>query len=250
MALVLYNAKQSTCSQKVRLCLAEKGLDFEEHILDLFSGDQLKPEYLSINPNGVVPTLVHDGQPIVDSSVIAEYLDDVFPEISVRPKDSVQMASMRAWMRFFEEVPAPAIRVPSYNNVFLRNFNGMSDEEFKAFGEAKPLRKQFFLKMGRTGYPPEEVDQALERLQLTVDRMALTLQNSPWLAGESYSLADMSIVPVIARMNDIGLAKLWRDVPAVVAWFDRVRDRASYAQAFYPGAMLSEQYPELNLQSG
>lgn len=250
MALVLYNAKQSTCSQKVRLCLAEKGLDFEEHILDLFSGDQLKPEYLSINPNGVVPTLVHDEQPIVDSSVIIEYLDDVFPEISVRPKDAVQLASMRAWMRFFEEVPAPAIRVPSYNNVFLRNFNGMSDEEFKAFGEAKPLRKQFFLKMGRTGYPPEEVDQALERLQLTVERMGTVLQSGPWLAGESYSLADMSIVPVIARMNDIGLAKLWQDVPAVVAWFDRVRDRASYQQAFYPGSMLSEQYPELNLQSG
>lgn len=250
MALVLYNAMQSTCSQKVRLCLSEKGLEFEEHILDLFGGDQLKPEYLKINPNGVVPTLVHNGHSIIDSSVIIEYLDDVYPDVPLRPLDPLRLATMRAWMRFFEEVPAPAIRVPSYNNVFLRNFQNMTDEEFQAMGEAKPLRKQFFLKMGKTGYPPEEVSQAHERLQLTVNRMEAALKNGPWLLGEEYSLADICVVPVFARMNDIGLASLWRESQAVASWFDRIRDRPAYEQAFYHGSMLSEQYPELNLQVG
>src|SRR5258707_14151034 len=78
--LELYNAMQSTCSQKVRITLAEKGIDFVEHRLRLFKQDQLKPEYLKLNPNGVVPTLVHDGVPVIDSSVIMEYLDEVFPE--------------------------------------------------------------------------------------------------------------------------------------------------------------------------
>lgn len=250
MALVLYNAKQSTCSQKVRLSLAEKGLSFEEHILDLFGGDQLKPEYLKINPNGVVPTLVHDGHPIIDSSVIIEYLDDVFPEVPLRPTDPLKLAEMRAWMRFFEEVPTPAIRVPSYNNVFLQHFKSMTDEEFRAYGESKPLRKQFFLKMGKTGYPPEEVKHSEERLQLTVNRMETALQDAPWLLGEEYSLADICVVPVFARMNDIGLARLWRESPGVSAWFDQFRERPAYSQAFYHGSMLSEQYPELNLQGG
>jgi Glutathione S-transferase, N-terminal domain len=68
--LELYAAPQSTCSQRVRFVLHAKGLAFEERRLDLFAGDQLQPEYLKLNPNGVVPTLIHDGAPVVDSSVI------------------------------------------------------------------------------------------------------------------------------------------------------------------------------------
>ena len=110
--LELYNAMQSTCSQKVRITLAEKGVDFVEHRLKLFKQDQLKPEYLKINPNGVVPTLVHDGVPVIDSSVIIEYLDEVFPEKSLSPQNPQQRAEMRAWMRFFEEVPTLSGPVP------------------------------------------------------------------------------------------------------------------------------------------
>ena len=75
----LYNAPQSTCSQRVRFVLNAKGLPFEEVKLDLLAGDQLKPEYLALNPNGVVPTLDHDGAIIIDSSVIIEYLDEIAP---------------------------------------------------------------------------------------------------------------------------------------------------------------------------
>lgn len=74
MSFVLHNAPQSTCSQKVRICLWEKGLTFAEKKLDLFKGDQLTEEYKKLNPNGVVPTLIHDGEVIIDSSVIIEYL--------------------------------------------------------------------------------------------------------------------------------------------------------------------------------
>ena len=81
--LELYHANHSTCSQKVRLCLAEKGLDFEGHLINLATKEQLDPEYLKLNPNGVVPSLVHDGVVIMDSSVICEYLDEVFPENSL-----------------------------------------------------------------------------------------------------------------------------------------------------------------------
>ena len=96
-AIELYNAPQSTCSQKVRLTLAEKGLAFKEYRLKLFAGDQLRPEYLALNPNGVVPTVVHDGTPIIDSSVIMEYLDEVFPWPRLSPSDPKQRAEMRGW---------------------------------------------------------------------------------------------------------------------------------------------------------
>jgi glutathione S-transferase len=248
LSFVLYNAPQSTCSQKVRICLWEKGLEFSEVKLDLFKGDQLTAEYKQLNPNGVVPTLVHDREVITDSSVIIEYLDELYPEASLGPSDAAGRAHMREWLRFFEEVAAPAIRVPSYNRVFLRHFQSMTDEEFIAFGESKPLRKEFFLKMGRTGYGDDEVQQAENRLRMTVERMEERLSDTKqWLLGD-YSLADICIVPVMVRMNDIGMSDLWHDLKGVVAWFTRIRERDAVQKALYFGSLLSEQYGDVKVR--
>src|SRR3954451_20704018 len=111
MAFILYNAPQSTCSQRVRFVLNAKQLPFEEIKLDLLAGDQLKPDYLALNPNGVVPTLEHDGQIVIDSSVIIEYLDEVVPQANFTPRDPVKRAAMRSLMRFIDEMPAAAVRV-------------------------------------------------------------------------------------------------------------------------------------------
>lgn len=245
MSRTLYNAPQSTCSQKVRMCLAEKDLEFEERKLDLFSGDQLKPEYLAINPNGVVPSLVDDGEAVIDSSVIIEYLDEKYPETRLTPESPLERAHMRAWMRFSEEVPAPAVRVPSYNRVFLRHFQAMTDEEFRAFGESKPLRKDFFLKMGKTGYSDDEVKAAEGRLSMTVARMQEALSDGrPWLLG-NYSLADICFVPVFVRLEDIGMGFLWDSAAEVGQWLARVRERSAFEETFYFGSLLSEQYGDV-----
>lgn len=247
MSFILYNAPQSTCSQKVRICLWEKGLQFEEKKLDLFKGDQLTPEYKKLNPNGVVPTLIHDEEIIIDSSVIIEYLDELFPEVSLSPATAAGRAHMREWLRFFEEVPTPAVRVPSYNRVFLRHFQSMSEEEFIAFGESKPLRKDFFLKMGRSGYSDEEMKQAESRLRMSVERMETQLQKGgPWLLGE-YSLADICIIPIMMRMNDIGMSTMWADCDKVAEWFARFQEREALQKTFYFGALLSEQYGDVKV---
>jgi glutathione S-transferase len=106
MAFTLYNAPQSTCSQRVRFVLNAKGLAFDEIKLNLLEGDQLKPDYLRMNPNGVVPTLDHDGNIVIDSNVIAEYLDEVEPAQSFTPEDPVRRARMRSLMHFIDEMPA------------------------------------------------------------------------------------------------------------------------------------------------
>src|SRR6266403_1837396 len=162
MTFTLYNAPQSTCSQRVRFVLNAKQLPFAEEKLDLLAGDQLKPEYLALNPNGVVPTLDHDGNIVTDSSVILEYLDEVIPQrANFTPHDPVKRAAMRSMMRFIDEMPAAAVRVPTFNLAFLPRFAAMSEEEFVAFAELKPLRKEFMLAMGRTGFPQKEMDAAL-----------------------------------------------------------------------------------------
>ncbi|MGA8997803.1 MAG: glutathione S-transferase N-terminal domain-containing protein, partial [Pseudolabrys sp.] len=110
MAFKLYNAPQSTCSQRVRFVFNAKKLPFDEVKLNLLEGDQLKPDYLKLNPNGVVPTLDHNGAIVIDSNVITEYLDEVAPENSFTPEDPVERAHMRTLMHFIDEMPAAAVR--------------------------------------------------------------------------------------------------------------------------------------------
>jgi glutathione S-transferase len=245
---VLHNAPQSTCSQRVRYVLHAKGQAFEEHKLDLFKGDQLRPEYLAINPNGVVPALLHQGRAVTDSAVIMEYLEDILPEVApLRPRDPLQVARMRSMMRFIDELPTPSVRVPSYNLAFLPHFQAMSEAEFRALADSKPLRREFLLKMGRTGFPQAEMDEALGRLQRSVDRMKTWLSDSggPWLMGKALTLADIAIMPVIVRMDDINLDGMWDQAPQVAAWLEAIRATAPFPQTYYHGALLTEKYPHL-----
>ena len=245
MSLKLYNFPQSTCSQKVRLTLWEKGIEFDDRPVDSTKREHLSDWYLKLNPNGVVPTLIHDDAVIIDSSVIMEYLDEVFPDCPLIPADPVARAHMRKWLRYFEEVPTPAVRVPSFNQYLSKRFEKLSQEQFDTFADNHPIRKQFYKKMRKEhGFDQRESDSAADRLRQTIDRMEKGLEKSggPWLMGTDLTLADYAIVPTIDRMRDLGLEELWVDHPMVSAWFERVRERPAYEKTYYKGTRLSEIY--------
>lgn len=241
----LINSAYSTCSQKVRLCLHEKGVAFKDTQIDFRKNEHLTPEYLELNPNGVVPTLVHDGAPIVDSSVIMEYLDEVFPDVALSPKTAVGRADMRAWLRYFEEVPTVAIRYPSFSQVFVRHFAGMSDSEFETAATSRPLRTHFYRKMGKTGFSEADLNASFDALAQTVQRMQRRLGDSRWLCGDQLTLADFCVVPTIDRMLDLGHAAMLAETPDVSRWFGQIRDRPSYAATYYQGSRLSHRYSDL-----
>jgi len=248
VALTLYNASQSTCSQRVRFVLNAKGLVFEEKKLDLLAGDQLKPDYLALNPNGVVPTLVDDGEVVIDSSVIIEYLDEVAPEgENFTPRDAAERARMRSLMRFIDEMPAAAVRIPTFNLAFLPRFAKMSEEEFIAFAESKPLRKEFMLRMGRQGFPESEMNESLDRMRRTYERMDAAIAHSggPFLQGRQPTLADVALMPALVRMDDLGLAHMWADRPAIGRWYDAIRAHKAFKPTYYPGSLLTELFPHL-----
>jgi glutathione S-transferase len=248
MAFLLYNAPQSTCSQRVRFVLNAKGQEFDEKKLDLLAGDQLKPDYLALNPNGVVPTLNHDGQLVIDSTVIIEYLDEVLPdEANFTPRDPVKRAAMRALMRFIDEMPAASVRIPTFNIAFLPRFAAMSEEEFLAFAESKPLRKEFMMAMGRKGFPQKDMDGAMGRLRRTYERMDREIEQSggPWLLGKDLTLADISLMPAIVRMNDLKRSGDWADLPRVGKWFELIRAHPAFKPTYYKGSLLTEMFPHL-----
>jgi glutathione S-transferase len=252
MAIELYHTSHSTCSQKVRLTLAEKGLpernkDWIEHDVDLNKFQQLSPEYIKINPNGVVPTLVHDGKPLIESSAILEYLDEVIPEPSLVPADSIGRAKMRAWMRYIDEVPTAAVRVPTFANIIApMRFTNVTDTDFSTHVDRLPLRKQFYQRMTQKGFGNAEIEYALSQIRQTCDRIeqALSDDGGPWIMGKQFTLVETQVTPLIDRMEDLGYGDIWSDLPKMGDWFERVKQRPSYAATYYSGARISEKYPQ------
>ena len=249
--LELYNFPMSTCSQKVRIVLAEKGLDWVDRRIE--SGEHLKPEYLELNPNGVVPTLVHDGVPIIDSSVICEYLDEVFPQNSTTPPDALGRAKMRAWLRYIEEVPTPAVRYPSFNRVLVKNLQKMSKDEFDRAADKRPLRKHFYHRMGQSGIPEGRHRRRVRGFAEHVRTHGKGARRNPAGPGSSagnsrwwmYAWFRPSI-----EWKILGYAGMWeRAQPRVAEWWSRIKARPSYTATYYKGARFSDAYAALMKES-
>ena len=190
-------------------------------------------------------TVDHNGNIVVDSSVIIEYLDEVFEPVSLTPADAVGRAHMRKWLRYFEEVPTPAIRVPSFNQYLSKRFDKLSDDEFHDFVDNHPIRKHFFKKMRKEqGFDDFETENAIDRLRQTLNVMekGLIKDGGPWLMGENLTLADYCIVPTIDRMRDLGLEWVWEEFPRVNEWFVNIQSRDAYSKTFYRGTRLTEIY--------
>ena len=154
---------------------------------------------------------------------------------------------MRALMHFIDEMPAAAVRVPTFNLAFLPRFAAMSEEEFVVFANSKPLRKEFMLAMGRKGFPQKDMDAALDRLNRTYARMDREIAQSggPWLLGAAPTLADVAVMPAIVRVADLGMAGMWNDKPRVTRWFDSIRAHPAFKPTYYSGSLLTERFPHL-----
>jgi glutathione S-transferase len=239
--LVLYNAPRSTCSQKVRMALHEKGLSWDDRLVDLLNFEQLTPEYLSINPHGVIPTLLYDGAPVIDSSVIIEFLDQVFPDPALAPADPLQVARMRAWMRYFEEVPTQAIRVPTFNSLLMERLRSMSEEDFEAVTAAMPLRRQFYRRLDRGGggFDKRETEEARQRLRSSLEKVNESLRHNHWICGEQFTLADITLMPTVVRMEDLGMSSMWDDLDGVASWYGRLQSRPCFDLTYFEGSRVS-----------
>ena len=231
--LTLYHNEMSTCSQKVRLTLAEKNLEWESVHLKLREGEQFDPEYLKLNPRGVVPTLIHDGQVIRESSVISEYLDEVFPEPSLRPSNLAVRAQMRLWTKQFDEDLQMHTAIISMSIAFRHQFLEKSQAEMDAYlGKLPtPARRKGIMTLIESGTALPQFEAAIKRYAMLFTEMETALSNSAWLAGETYSLADVSYIPYLTRFEHLHLLGMLDDRPYLRQWYERVKARPSYKVA-------------------
>ncbi|MEE8334478.1 MAG: glutathione S-transferase family protein [Alphaproteobacteria bacterium] len=235
--LTLYHGVTSTCSKRVRICLAEKELAWNSIHIDLSKFEHLNPDYFKINPNGVVPALDHDGRILFESNFINEYLDDCFPETPLRPADLYERARMRIWMDRFEHVLHRNINTISFikQNRYKR-YEGLSEAEIQAMLDRQPneaKRVQLATRI-RDGIQPEEMDYAEARIAEVLDEMEGALGDRPWLNGDNISLADIAVAPFFERFENNRLTRLvdWSARPALGGWWARMQDRASFKTAF------------------
>ena len=253
--LELYNFSQSTCSQKVRICLHEKNLTWQDNRLVSSHQEHLKKWYLKINPNGVVPTLLHNKNAIYESSVILEYIDEVFPENKLSPNNVFAKSLMRSWIVFIDGILTPAIRFPSFQyGGLLEKFKEMSANEFKSKISLRPTKESFYKKMHKEfGFSNEVLTDSFNEIIKSSKRLdeKLIKFGGPWVMGKNFSLGDIVAGPLFDRIEDLGLEKLWdKNFPRVSKWLDNFQKRESVVKTFYKGSRLSEQFPELRLGRG
>jgi len=231
--LRLYHGTTSVCAIKVRLTLAEKNLPWESELLDLRRGDQYKPDYIKLNPNAVVPTLIHDGKVITESTVIIEYLNDAFPAIDLLPRDAFARAQARLWMKKIDDYLHAACSTITFAIAFRWVFLKLSPEALaeRLRNIPNPAYRERQRLSIEQGVEAPHVPPALMQYDTYIGQMEAVLKGSPYLAGEAYSLADAAATPYLNRAAMLGLEGLWRERPHVAAWLERMRARPSFAPA-------------------
>lgn len=237
--IALYHNAASTCSQKVRLVLAEKGLEYESREIDLIGGAQHDPEYTRLNPNHVVPTLIHDEGVFIESTLINEYLEDAFPEHPMRPADAAGRHAMRSWTRRIDELH-PCAGVLTYAIGTRPMLLQRSAEEIEAHVAQIPdaKRREQRRSVIEHGVQAPEFSDAVRAFVRVLDQMQSELSGQSWLAGDAFSLAEAAVLPYVMRLDHLAMTPLLAERPRVADWYARVQARPCFDVAI--GSLLPQ----------
>ena len=236
--ITLYHHGSSVCAAKARFAVNEKGIPWKGVYLDILKGDQFDPEYMKLNPKAVVPTLVHDGKVIVESTVIAEYIDEAFPTPPLRPSTPYVRAKMRLWTKAVDEDVHPACGEVTFVSCHRHILMRLSPADLKQFLDSTPPlsvtpqwheRKKQLVKLG---FQTPGVAEKFRLYDRYLQKMEDALAEGPWLAGDTFSLADVGMAPYVNRLNMLGMSGMWAKRPRVTDWFERLKARPTFKPTF------------------
>jgi glutathione S-transferase len=236
----LYHYEPNANSMKPLLCLAEKGIPYESHYIDLHNFEQHSEAFVALNPNGQVPVLIHDGAVITESTVINEYLDEVFPGPKLVPKDPVARARMRIWSKFVDEYFCPALSRIGWSIIIPQIAARLKSGELEEALKKVPLEEQ--RRKWRTAatesFTPAELAEARRQVGVSIERMEKILQDSKWLAGDEYSLADVNTYSMAAGVPRlIPEAMSEEKTPRAMDWLRRMNERPAVKAALATSRM-------------
>jgi len=233
--LELYHHGSSVCAAKVRLVLAEKGVEWEGHYLDILAGEQFSPDYLMLNPKAVVPTLVHDGEVITESTIICEYVDDAFDGPALKPAEALPLARMHSWTKLVDEEVHPSVRPVTYVSTHRHTILARGTEEVEEHIASDPNPYWRERKRGwiYDGFEAPDVREAVLFFEKLLSDMDDVLSDGDWLVGNNYTMADAALTPYVNRLNLLGFEEMWANRPHLTRWFNQVQTRASFEPALF-----------------
>ena len=223
----MWHGGMSNCSQRCRITLNELGLEFESHLMNLQAGEHATEEFQQINPNGVVPVLVHDGTVVVNSVDIIDYLDNTLGDGGLRPShlneaiaesldhaDKSQLALKYCTFEFFFQHGPRASE-----ETFQKIVSGLHSEFLQNFWHEY-----------RDGFPRERIHDMVGRAHDDFLRLEDVLSDGrEWMAGDQFSLADIAWMPNFHRFDLLR----WplEQYPNLMRWFKMASARPSYSKA-------------------
>lgn len=218
----LYHLWLSPVCRKVRIVLAEKKLEFQMQVENIWDR---REEFLGLNPAGEVPVLVEaDGTALSGGDAICEFLDEVHPEpplIGRAPLERAEVRRLVAW------------------------FDGKFDREVTDNLVGEKIMKRF-LRLGEPNSKAIRAGHANLRHHLAY--IAYLAERRKWLAGDAMSLADIAAAAQLSCIDYVGDVP-WDDHPAVKDWYARMKSRPSFRPVLsdhIPGAAPPKHYADLD----
>jgi len=217
---------------------------YTSRYIELWSHANLTPEYLKLNPVGVVPTLVHDGVPIINSFCIMEYIEDVFPDRPLRPTDPVVRAKQRLWSWLADDVH-PSVANATYNQQMRARHSKLDTASVDKIASRMPApeRRERFLRAATDGFSARDIEAAWDRIEYILGRFDNDLQPGPWICGSSYSMADVAMLAIVERVHELQPERIARR-PRTAAWRERSFERPAVKKVYALGTDETPQRPQ------
>ncbi|MBT5559290.1 MAG: glutathione S-transferase family protein [Proteobacteria bacterium] len=239
MAVTLYHWWGSTCSRKARTTLAEKGVDWESVHIDLHQFENWAPWYVKIHPNGVVPAMDHDGRIVIESNAILEYIDETFDGPELKPVETWERANMRVWMDKSEHVLHKNMHLISHNNHHAHRWGEYAakhgQEALMDKVRSQPdLQRRYDEIRNADGISDDVVAFAVERVKDQMSMIEKDLERGPWITGDTFSLADIAVLPFVDRFSANGYGEEISEAkrPRLAEWFARIQERPGVKEAY------------------
>ena len=195
--MVLYSGTTCPFSQRCRLVLFEKGMDFEVRDVDLFN----KPEDIStMNPYGQVPILVERELILYESNIINEYIDERFPHPQLMPADPLMRARARLMLFNVEK------------ELFV-HVNTLENERNKVGDKSH--------------------DKARAEIRDRLTTLAPLFLKNKYMLGDEFSMLDVAIAPLLWRLDHYGI-ELSKTAAPLMKYAERIFSRPAYIEALTP----------------
>ncbi|MBI6630171.1 glutathione S-transferase [Pontibaca sp. S1109L] len=206
--MLFFDCTTAPNPRRVRMIIAEKRLEIETRELSIANGEQLSPDFLAINPRGTLPVLVTEaGQALSETVAIASYLEDLHPEPSLMGQGAEEKAAVLNWNAVIEQQGGQAI--------------------FDAFRNSHPAMKGRAIP-GPADYAqiPDLAERSRQRVNAFFELLEARLQQSPFIATNRFTLADISCFVMVEFARVIKM-RIPQGNPATLAWYEHICERPS-----------------------